>query len=86
MIDQRVYHGVKLPQLLLLSLNLLQLVLEPLRQTTVLDTSPYPDPPTVKLSILNLLTVSDSFILMVILLTASDALLIILRNPAPLRV
>lgn len=29
-------------------------------------------------------TVSDSFILMVILLTASDALLIILRKPAPL--
>lgn len=34
----------------------------------------------------SLLTVSDSFILMVILLTASDALLIILRKPAPLSV
>lgn len=33
-----------------------------------------------------LLTVSDSFILMVILLTASEALLIILRKPAPLSV
>lgn len=34
----------------------------------------------------HILTVSDSFILMVILLTASEALLIILRMPAPLRV
>lgn len=97
MIDEGVHHRMKLPQLLLLSFNLLQLVLKPLRGDTNIHhlrgADPDPDTPTepsselpAKLSILYPLTVSDSFILMVILLTASDALLIILRNPAPLRV